>query len=407
MKLVELLEEEKNKYIDLINDNATAISFLKNNNIQEIMNSPDLSAKLAGYILDSYDSNDSHFFSINMSLLTKKRIQHTVAIWLMGLGINSRLNLYKKGFFNDERLWTLTSIGHDYGYFSDEIKDGETTIEELTKNYNLLTNTYDKEFLYCLNGIDTSEMFKKYFTYDYDILNKYFNYSKYLHEIYPDEKDNEIIEKCDHGIVGGCKLFEQICKNIEPKKKKTRKFGYTMYSPSIIETQMTKIACINVAYHNIFKAKEENDEDYNNFKLDILSSKKNPTIDGENDLLLLLSLIDTVECYKRFSKKKGEPSLENKTIINYIYLDFINDYLVIDFNHLSENIAASSRSTENKKKLINELDKHILGILELPNWTPFDIERDNFKVKIKFNKERSDKYISEKREKNNEQNSIH
>ena len=129
------------------------------------------------------------------------------------------------------------------------------------------------------------------------------------------------------------------------------------------------------ASHNIFKSDScKNDELYQQYELNNLLSSLPPRINESNPLLLLLSLIDTIECTKRFSKKENpEEYLEQKTTLKYVNIESFQDKIVLDFFPLFEYL----KNTRKSKNMCNKLMKHIEQIKGLKNWTSIKVSEIN------------------------------
>ncbi|MCH5171819.1 MAG: hypothetical protein J1F31_03180 [Erysipelotrichales bacterium] len=300
-------------------------------------------------------------FSDTKSQLNKHRASHIIVNWLMGIGLDRVLKLPNHSglqslFFS--QLWLQTSIIHDYGYFCKEIREKNVLLKKITDKYDLLIDYYDVDFLKCLNNFSDSEEMKNCLTYKYDLIRNYFEYSKEYHK-------DDYNETCDHGIVGGCLAFKRYCENI----KKAKNAGI---EPSDVITKIQKMACIVAASHNIYKSADKSqDEIYIENKLcDILSTSE-IKITRSNKLLLILSLVDTIECTKRFSAKKDPKNyLIQTTTLKYVDIFIENNVIKLDYSRLYEYITKTRKSDEMKENL----DKHIKGIKNLPNWTEFEIE---------------------------------
>lgn len=223
---------------------------------------------------------------------------HTLVTWLLGIKLANKFSLViTDSSFNNQRfnqIWLMTSISHDYGYFKKELL--EESFDLRTLKYNLLTDHYDIDFLSCLNYLEVKSNFENYFSYSYDEIKNYFEYSKQYQK---DRKYSPNHEKCDHGIVGACMLFNEYCEKCDREILKG-------LNQSFVITQIRKIACIIGASHNIFKSSSiEQDNIYKKYKLSKLLSTSAIRVRKENNILSLLSLVDTIECTKRFSTKEN------------------------------------------------------------------------------------------------------
>lgn len=230
-----------------------------------------------------HDSGFSNFVNFTDKVL--KRPRHIVSVWLMGL-VFSKIGDMNKGchpLYGDEDfylLWLLTAIIHDYGYFLDEV----------TKNVvsNLVSDCYlfgTKKMQDVFSPIK-EEKYKSILSYDIDTISKYYHYSLDYH------KKKGDLEKADHGIVGGCKAFDDYY-NWWIKRM-------PRYNESQRNEEIYKMACALVAQHNIYKSSdEETDEEYGKWGLYSILSTSPVSVTKDNKMLSLLCLVDTVDVNKR------------------------------------------------------------------------------------------------------------
>lgn len=69
------------------------------------------------------------------------------------------------------------------------------------------------------------------------------------------------------------------------------------------EPLLYKTACLIAAQHNIFKSENlESDTTYKEYGLNSLLSTTPIAVSNANPLLYLLSVVDTIECSKRYEK---------------------------------------------------------------------------------------------------------
>ena len=293
----------------------------------------------------------------------KYRANHILITWLLGLGLGKYFNLsYDSGSIVDnlfyDRLWLQTAMLHDYGYFRrKELENGNLSLNELTKEYDLLTDSYSSPLLECLNEMSKGGEFSKYFTYTYDEIVNYYHYAQeYLYRV----KFQNSTEKNDHGIIGGCIAFTKYCKRIH-----TDSIG-----PSDVITQIQKIACITAASHNIFKSSDDkDDEHYRDYNLNNLLSTSPKRIGVNNKLLLLLSLVDTIECTKRFSASTNpQKYLQQQTTIKRVKLMLDDHTLFLDFSPLKTYLENNRKSQD----MVDELIKHVNCVNGLNSWTAFE-----------------------------------
>lgn len=284
----------------------------------------------------------------------KERAKHIIVTYLLGLGLKKSFGLEEpldKGIRYNS-IWLQSSMLHDYGYFIKQYKDENLSIKTLTSNYNLLTDDYTGLFE-ILNGL-TKTSYSVYFPYEYDEIEKYFEYKK-----------KYCYEKNDHGIVGGCVAFSKYCEAVT----KIHDLGELHQEPSISINIQQKIACYTAAAHNIFKSsKKEDDSKYLDVHLDNLLSYSPKRITIKNKLLMLLSLVDTIECTKRFSKRENPNEyLIQKTILENVMIELKDNSLIIDYSNLYKYI----NKRKNNDKLKEAFEYQMNAVRTIYEWTDF------------------------------------
>lgn len=340
-----------------------ALFIIQHHTFQEIVTNDDLCLDLIQATLEF----KSVVFGEN-----KNRASHILITWLLGIGFSrlSKLSGSIQGFEkeNFNVLWLQTAMLHDYGYLRKEIKDEKLTLADITKNYDLLTDTYYEWPFRYLNNMSESQDYRHFFSYKYYEIEAYFDCSKEYHlEI------NDPIETNDHGIVGGCIAFQKYCERIKRNKS--------------IESDLTtmliqKIACYIAASHNIFKSSDtKTDRKYSRYGLYRLRSFEPAIVNETNSILLLLSLVDTIECTKRFSAKKNPKAyLIQSTTLKKVEVIVTDSSLIVDYSELYKYL-------ENERKnygMVDTLLKHVDGVLKISSWTSFATHGDinDFRVEI-------------------------
>ena len=293
-------------------------------------------------------------------ILNKERASHIIVTWLLGFGIDIKAFKIKSadGFQTAfyQSLWTHTALIHDYGYFRKEIRDRETTIDNLQDKYKLLTDYYEDDFLKCLNGFETSPETHSIMTYDYMTISRYFEYIKYRN-LTSDE------EKCDHGIVGGCLGFRKYCESIARAKG---------INPSDRLTRIYKSACLVTASHNVFKSSDKRcDQVYVEFGLNQITSDKQACITRENKLLYILSIVDTIECTKRFSRRNDSANyLEQRTVLQNVDIVAEENQVTVDYSKLYSYLVKKRKNDY----MANNLVQHIEDVRALSSWVNCETE---------------------------------
>ena len=347
--------------------NEDAYNLISTTPFEEMINNDDKCLKLIQAALE---------FKSGVARENRHRASHILVTWLLGIGMSSFFKLdnskdpFSKKFFPN--LWLQTAMLHDYGYLCDEISNRDLALEDIVGEYDLLSDTYFDEDLSVICGMTANSQFAHYFTYSYQEIREYFAYGKHLHK-----KDilRPGVELNDHGIVGACIAFRKYCEAVTKKKK---------IKPSPAITQIQKIACIVAASHNIFKSSDaKTDNIYIQFGLTNLLSSSEVRVNKENILLLLMSLVDTIECTKRFSQKSNPKQyLQQATTLKYVDVE-IEDGLLISFSRLHTYIERERKSEEMKKTL----NSHINGLRNISSWTSFSAEYNEdvpFDVRIRL-----------------------
>ena len=289
--------------------------------------------------------------------VAQDRARHSAISFLLGelfsgfCSLIERINnLFSESYpyIDTKYLWMLTSLEHDYGYYFQG------------RNYPNMNEMIGK--LFNDGPRDDASLFrdlvfekKPTMTYSYSEMISYFDYRN------EELKKNECNEKYEHGIWGGAKLFSDQQRRIN-KEKQTNK-----------ELVELKIVCLSIAQHNVYKSEKNTDSDYIERGLYRLISDSEFRIDESTPLLLLLSLVDTLECVKKFSRSANKNSnkyLETKTVLQSIDVSFEleNKCLKWDISKLEKKIKEKSEQT-----LLEALVGYKRSISSLKQWTSFQI----------------------------------
>ena len=356
MNLHDYIEQVYNNLIHTSDLNESSYDIIKSISFEKLINDDNQCLQLISSILE---------IPLRTVSINHYRASHIIVTWLLGLGFENVFKLEKTNNIFDKlyykRLWLQSAILHDYGYFCNEINNPNLPLEELIKDYNLLTDTYEEPYLSGLQNMSTLPEFRCYFSYGYDEIAAYYNYSQEYHKHAQSKIDSE---RSDHGIVGACIAFSKFCINVQTSIEK-----YGTYTSNTL-TCIQKISCIVAASHNIFKSNDkEQDKMYRKFGLNSLLSTSPTRVKKENNLLSLLSLVDTIECTKRFSRK-ANPSeyLIQSTTLKYIDVDPRKEEIIINFERLDEYLTKIRKS----KKMSDKLENHINAVAKLNTWTDFN-----------------------------------
>ena len=360
--LFKYLEDIYNKLPSLAQLDCNTCQIIKQIEFKELIDDDKKCLKLISSTIE---------FPAQTLSINQHRASHIIVTWILGVGLSDFVkdgqaltglaNLY------ETRIWLETAMIHDYGYFCQEIKKC-LPIENLTKDYNLLTDNYDIDILQCLNNLSTNQNYSCFFSYSYVEIKNYYHYIQSWHQSLKNNSvsSNESFDDfSDHGIVGGCKAFSKYCKHIATENKYNK--------PSDVITIIQKLSCINAASHNIFKSSPEKDKKYIEAGLGDLTSESPSRITRTNFFLSLLSLVDTIECVKRFSKKDNPREyLIQSTILDKVDFESNINTISINFNRLDRFISNDRKSNKMKQKL----KQHIDAITKLDEWTDFKAIRN-------------------------------
>ena len=359
LSLYEFIEQTYNNLLNLhIGLDEKEYKIIKFNSFEKIINDSNLCVDFIRCILDD---------DPNAIIFNKQRATHILVTWLLGVALADtfQLNKYPAGVGSLYlgRIWLQTAITHDYGYFRKEVKDEDLQIENLIKEHNLFMDDYGNgEFRY-LNNMSIIEETKCFFSYTYDEVLNYFQYRK-------EQLKNDKNEKNDHGIIGGALVFSNYCKKVERDLKMKLKNGMNGIYPSPAIMKEQKIACFIAATHNIFKSDSaEKDAIYRRYSLFNLLSTSPKRVTIENKLLMLMSLVDTIECTKRFSERENPKAyLHEKTVLKRTSINVLENGIELDFNDLHSYIINERKEFEMDGILI----RHVNAVASINTWTDFD-----------------------------------
>ena len=207
---------------------------------------------------------------------------------------------------------------------------------------------------------DFNNHYPSILAYSYEEIEAYDTYARNYHIKQNDD------EKIDHGILGGMYLFDNKIKYCLRNKLGKEDFLYT------------KAAALTIAQHNIYKSSTvESDGEYGE-QLKKLHSTSDFVIGKDKPALLLLSLVDTVECIKRLSRKKNPKGyLESLTVLKNIEAEIRNNDITLDFRRLYSVI---ENRKNGKSELKDVLDNHLRAILGMPSWTEFSVSESEIAV---------------------------
>lgn len=285
---------------------------------------------------------------------SKDRAKHSVITYFMGLilakfgDLEARINSLMPESGTFEHLWMLTALYHDWGYYSDRINNGSLKLRSVVKHYLLSDIDLDSR-LGKLANYEISH--PEALAYSYDEIEEYDAYARRYHGLRPND-----YEKIDHGILGGVIIYDRLI-------KKALGFGKND------ECLAAKASCVTIAQHNIFKSSSEKmDLEYGS-RLKKLFHDSSFVITTETPLLFLLSLVDTIECVKRFSGESNKDRyFHTKTVLSNIELDVSRERIRIDYRKFRTAIEKKNKNVL-EASLAERYRKYTDGILSFDHWT--------------------------------------
>ena len=306
----------------------------------------------------------------NLYALAKTRARHSAITFLIGLIffkyldfeemiLNSSYVQKYSGHSAAIRLWMITALYHDCGYFLEDIGNPEINYKSKVKYY-LLDDSYMRDELKILEQF--SIYYRDVLAYTYDEIENYDTCSRQWRK--------DLAERVDHGILGGIHTFDQLIKRALKNEMPINRN----------ELLAIKACCLTIAQHNIFKSEsKERDAEYGS-SLKKLHSTSEFVINSSTPLLLMLSLVDTFECVKKLSKSENMAhSLETLTVLSNISLFVSDEELIIDFSKLDQRV-----NGKDDVQLKTTYSKYKENLLKLKNWTSFIVNySDNEAIKIK------------------------
>lgn len=352
--------------LDLMNDELIKLKVKKlthYDRIEDFINDDKLSASFIRELSKGIDyrtpDNNSAIYDI-----AQTRARHSAITFLMGLVFKESFGLYleivkpfelEKDLFIEDSLglWLLTALNHDIAYTLRSIEDSGLNYKNKYTYYLLQDDYTDMGKLSILNRFSTR--YPDFQAYTYSEIEAYDLYARKYHSKGTGK------EKIDHGILGGIYVFD-------------KKIKYCISNDLRREDYLiTKASALTIAQHNIYKSADLKSDEIYGEGLKKIHSYSDFVISQSTPTLLLLSLVDTVECVKRLSKKENNGSyLETLTVLRSIKMEVNEIEVVIDFNPLRQVI--DKKNVSGKKGLVDILDKHISVIQGMPQWTSFNVE---------------------------------
>lgn len=292
------------------------------------------------YLPEAYDYRIKHIlFSFGLGLVFADFADLTTKI-----GEKYKYCQYEIENNNDDNFlyaWLTVCLYHDFGYYVNrekysEISDISEIIKKLRRNIFKSTSVSRYNF----------ELYQEYYKERFEI-----------------NKSDGSFEIGDHGILGGIFLYDLM------NRKK-----FVEYCPFCADI------CFCIMEHNIWKQNEDYPLsspyhwiDKSNFVK--INAQKEP-------LLYLLSLVDTIEPTKKFSKYKDSDRLSGKsifpkTIAKSIKVNVTNKSVTIDGNELINVLKKRDKTLK--------ISDWTTPIKDLSNWVEINSSVDNNIIKITLN----------------------
>lgn len=361
-KIQKMLENRKINELD----NYNIMKCLDNNNLKDIVNYTKLLLQNMGL---SSDKIDGDYIKNSLSI----KITHTLFTFFLGLLISrfddleAKIEKEYEKYFNEKhnvflKVWTITSIFHDYGYaYIKNNKDKLQGIEELSE-INIDNNIF--EF-----GDKTEQS-----RYSRDLFKVYFREFAKKEQNEKDEKNKE--EYLEHGITGGYVLFDEIIKK-------------NIILSDVSDNYFYQNICYRIMEHNIWKIKENNVffKEINKKQVSEIYEDNFKVIYDNEPLLYLLSLCDTIEHVKRLYTKNNEGENTDTRVTTFakkIGFEVNIDYISINYVEVKRKVELIYKKLTNEDN-DNEFEKWKRGIKGLNEWVNVDV-KDNGKEWIIFKK---------------------
>lgn len=295
--------------------------------------------------------------------ISKGRISHSIVNYLLGRVFSRFSDIYKdinavlepvcSSSKDVEKLWLITALYHDIGYLQKEITDNTLDYKKY-KHYLYTDEVYQGDSTHPLYKF--SETYPRSMAYSYEQILDYDVFDRERRRL-----EGEITERLNHGIFGGAYLFNRLMNKAEN-------------APDREDVLIIKATCMNIAQHNIFKSSSNKiDEQLSAYpSLNMLHKDTDFKINKTSPLLLFLSLIDTVECVKRFSRSCNRKSfLQTESVLSNVKAEVDKKSIKLDYSDLLDKIQEKNLINE-ENDLLNTYKNYINGnLIGLSEWTVF------------------------------------
>lgn len=146
----------------------------------------------------------------NIYGISQARARHSAITFLMGMVFSEFGDLYNEisniidlDEAYNQKIWLLTSLNHDRGYFSKYLSRKDVNYKKICKYY-LFDESNETTLLKCTSNFQ--EKYKNTLAYTFEEILLYDEFARDFHE--RDESE----EKVDHGILGGIITYDSLIK---------------------------------------------------------------------------------------------------------------------------------------------------------------------------------------------------
>lgn len=281
---------------------------------------------------------EKSFFLEKLKVENAYRANHTLFTFVLGLALVkfSKLDeVIKKEYgcyFTKKndcflKIWMITSLYHDYGYF---IQDEYSTCQYLNE-IKVENNIFDyRENRKNNNQTGSSSCLVHKPRYSREIFESYYHC---FYETKHDANVQKVDDSIEHGITGGYVIFDEIMKRIKTMDSTE---GCGISKDTIKNTYCYQDLCFRIMEHNIWTINPKNEccKKYLIKQLEPIFIGNYKKIDTTEPLLMILSLADTIEYIKRLSYKYLDKKNEYRplTLAKKIRVDIQEDFIYIEFD---------------------------------------------------------------------------
>jgi hypothetical protein len=238
----------------------------------------------------------------------------------------------------------MTALNHDMAYSSAYLKQGTLSFHDITKYY-LLDDSSLLEFM------NYEKKHSDVLRYWYREIEGYDDWARNFHKLRGD-----LEERIDHGILGGVLTFDRMM-------RRTIQDGSG-------QGYIIKPASLTIAQHNMFKSDSKQFDMQYPGKPKVLQFGSKVVINFRTPLLLLLSIVDTVECVKKFCRSNLGPKkqIETLNVLKNIDIDVGRTEIHIDYSRYLKEVDKT-----NNRDLFN---RYYASVCSLSTWTSLYVDNN-------------------------------